>query len=251
MNGRAWLLLTRNQGLGFLREPAASGFNLMVPLFIVIVQAVAYGDRAVDGLPGYRVADVLPVSAATMFVMIIGIFGMGIGLASMIEGRSVAAYRLRPGGVPGLLSAYATVLVVLTILGFALSVLALVLGWSARGPDRPWMIVPALVLCSFFFVSFGAIGGAAGGSPRSAQALSSMLFFPFLFLSGAMFPLDDFPGPLQMLSKLLPGNHAYELFSYSWLRSESFPAASVAYLSVGGVVLFAVAVRILRSRERL
>jgi len=251
VNLGAWLVLTRNQFLGFLREPAASGFNVLVPLFIVVVQAVAYGSRDANGLDGYRVADVLPISAATMFVMIIGIFGMGIGLASMIEGRSVAAYRLRPGGVTGLLSAYATVLLGLIVLGFGLSLAALWVGWSIKAPDRPWAIVPALLLSAVFFLSFGAIGGALGGSPRSAQALSSMLFFPFLFLSGAMFPLDDFPKPLRVIASVLPGKHAYELFSYAWVRSEDFPGLSLTYLAGGGLALFTVAVAVLSHRERL
>ena len=251
MSVSAWLLLTRNQLWGFLREPAASGFNLLVPFFIVVVQGVAYGDTAAKGLRDTRVADVLPVSAATMFVMIIGVFGMGIGLASMIEARSVAAYRLRPGGVPGLLSAYAVVLVLLVVLGFALSWLTLTVGWDARGPARAWALLPALVLGSAFFVALGALGGTLGGSPRSAQALSSMLFFPVLFLSGAMFPLDDFPRALRVVSTVLPGRHVFDLFSWTWVSGEAVPWGSIAYLVVGAAVLFRAAVVALGRRENV
>jgi ABC-2 type transport system permease protein len=249
VNRRAWLLLTRNQFLGFLREPAASGFNLAVPLFIVLIQAVAYGGSQVQGLPGYRVVDVLPVSAATMFVMIIGIFGMGIGLAAMIEARSVAAYRLRPGGTGGLLSAYSVVLILLVLVGLAVSVLVLRLGWSIQGADRPWLLLPTLLVTTIFFISFGAIGASLGGSPRSAQALSSAVFFPFLFLSGAMIPVDDLPSALEILAHVLPGFHVFEVFSYCWVSSEQVPAWSFVYLGVGAVLLAGLAIRTLRRRE--
>ncbi len=249
MTRRAWLLMTRNQFLGFLREPAASGFNLAVPLFIVVIQAFAYGQTEVPDLAGYKVVDVLPISAATMFVMIIGIFGMSIGLASMIEARSVAAYRLRPGGVAGLLSAYATVLGALIVLGMLVANMVLVLGWSAQLPDRPLLIVPTVGLAGTFFIAFGAAGAGLGGSPRSAQAMSSALFFPFLFLSGAMFPLDEFPRALQIVGQVLPGSHTFELFTYCWIGSQPFPIWSLVYLSVGAVILSSAAVQILVRRE--
>lgn len=251
MNARAWLLLTRNQLLGFVREPAASGFNLLVPFFIVIIQAVAYGDTEVRGLKGYTVVDVLPIGAATMFVMIIGIFGMSIGLASMIEARSVATYRLRPGGVTGLLSAYATVLLTLEVLGLAVSNVVLTAGWNARLPDRPQALVPALVVTATFFIAFGAAGAGLGGSPRTAQALSSALFFPFLFLSGAMFPIDTFPAALRAIAAALPGKHVYELFTYCWIDRQQFPIWSAVYLTIGSVILSISAVRILRNRETI
>ncbi len=249
MNPRAWLIMTRNQFLGFVREPAASGFNLLVPFFIVVIQAIAYGRTKVSGLKGYEVVDVLPISAATMFVMIIGIFGMSIGLASMIEARSVATYRLRPGGVSGLLSAYASVLFTLIVVGLGVSTAVLVVGWSARLPDRPLVIIPSLLLSALFFIAFGAAGAGLGGSPRSAQAMSSALFFPFLFLSGAMFPLDDFPKPLRIVGGILPGSHVYDLFTYCWIGKQSFPTWSVLYLVVGAGLLCVAAIRIVSRRE--
>ena len=173
-------------------------------------------------------SDVLPISASTMFVMIIGIFGMGIGLSSMIEARSIAAYRLRPGGVSGLLSAYGTVLFGTIILGLVMSTAVLAIGWSIHPPHRAWLLLPALIVTAVFFIAFGAAGASLGGSPRSAQALSSALFFPFLFLSGAMFPLDSYPAALKTIAHVLPGEHVYNLFLYCWVQSQDLPIGSIA-----------------------
>ncbi|MEA2151442.1 MAG: type transport system permease protein [Solirubrobacteraceae bacterium] len=249
MNRQAWLLMTRNQFFGFVREPAASGFNVLVPFFIVVFQAIAYGGTKVDDLPGYEVSDVLPISATTMFVMIIGIFGMGIGLASMIEARSIAAYRLRPGGVFGLLSAYGTVLFGVILLGLAVSIAVLAAGWSIHPPHRAWLLLPSLLVTAAFFIAFGAVGASLGGSARTAQALSSALFFPFLFLSGAMFPLDSYPEALKVAAHVLPGEHVYNLFLYCWVQSEDVPIASIVYLLVGAVALVYAAVALLTRRE--
>jgi ABC-2 type transport system permease protein len=248
----AWRLLLRNQLRGFVREPAAAGFNLVVPFFIVLVQAFAYGGSAVgDDLPGYRVADVLPIGAAVTYIMIIGVFGMGVGLASMVESRTLAGFRLRPGGVPSILSAYGVVLVALTVLGLVLSTVVLALGWDIRGPARPLVLLPATLLGCAVFLAAGACVAGATGSPRSAQGVSSAVFFPLLFLSGAMFPLDAFPAALRGLAEALPGHHLYELTAWGWVGPQPVPWLSLGYLLVLAVVLPPLAGWLFRRREDL
>lgn len=249
---RAWALLFRNQLLGFVREPVAAVFNLAVPFFIVLVQAFAYGGTAVgDQLPGYRVVDVLPVSATVIFVMIIGVFGMGVGLASMAESRTLAGFSLRPGGVPALLSAYGAVLFLLTVVGLAGAVTVLALGWGVRAPARPLLVAPAVVAGAACFLAIGASVAGATGNPRSAQGVASAVFFPLLFLSGAMFPLDAFPPALQVLARALPGYHLHELLAYTWFGSASPPWPSITYLLAGTTVVAGGAVLLFRGREDL
>lgn len=249
---RAWRLLLRNQLLGFVREPAAAGFNLVVPFFIVLVQAFAYGRSEVGSdLPGYLVADVLPIGAAVTYIMIIGVFGMGVGLASMVESRSLASFRLRPGGVGSILSAYGVVLVLLTLVGLSLSTAVLALGWGIRAPARPLVLLPAALLGCAVFLALGACVAGATGTPRSAQGVSSAVFFPMLFLSGAMFPLDAFPAPLRVLAQALPGYHLYEVTSWGWVGSQGAPMASLGYLVVAASVLPALAGWLFGRREDL
>lgn len=250
MTTRAWLLLTRNLTLGFVREPAAALFNLAVPFFIILVQAVAYGDELVGkDLPGYRVADVLPISAAVIFIMIIGIFGMSVGLASMIESRALAGSRLRPGGVGALLTSYGVVLIVLTLAGLALATLTLALGWQIKVPARPLAILPISLVGSVVFIAAGACIASSSGSPRSAQGVASGIFFPLLFLSGVMFPLDDFPATLRQIADALPGKHLADALTYTWIPTEPVPWASLAYLVGFAAANTWLAIRLLRRRE--
>lgn len=249
----AWLLLVRNQMLGFFREPAAAGFNLAVPFFILLIQATAFGDVLVgDQLPDYRVVDTLPVAAAVMFVMIIGVFGMGIGLASMIEARTIAVYRLRPGGLGAILSAYGTTLLVSAVVGLSASIAVLHLFWSIRSP-RDLVVFAITVLLGFWlFLALGALIAAISGSPRAAQGVSSALFFPMLFLSGAVFPLDTFPQGLRTVAALLPGKHLYECLAFGWISNhDSFPWWSALYLVAFAVIGSVAATNALGRREQL
>ncbi|PKO22651.1 MAG: hypothetical protein CVU38_08315 [Chloroflexi bacterium HGW-Chloroflexi-1] len=241
MSVRAWYLLTRNQFMGFLREPAAAIFNLAVPFFIIIVQAFAYGNQpvyAADGtLMKLRVVDVLPVSAATMYVIIIGLFGMAVGLASMADSRMLSTFRLRPGGLASALTAYGAVLLSLTIAGLVLSVAALAIGWRVAFASRPLLLLVLLLASTVTFLGLGACVAAVSPSPRSAQGIASALFFPMLFLSGATYPISGYPRALQVVAEVLPGRHVFELISFAWMPADPFPWASALYVIIACAVL--------------
>jgi len=252
MTTGAWALLVRNQTLGFLREPAAAVFNLALPLFIVLVQALAYGDSLVGKeLPGLKVADVLPIGAGVTYLAIVGIFGAGVGLASMVEARTLASFRLRPGGVGSVVSAYIVVLIALSLTGFALGILTLMVGWNARGAQHWWALLPAALLGAVACCALGGFIASVSASPRSAQAIASALFFPVLFLSGALIPLDAFPRGLEAIAKALPGYHLNELLGWVWLSDQPSPWPHIAYLVVAGALAGGFALRRFRRREDL
>lgn len=251
MYTKAWLLQFRNQGFGFLREPVAFVCNLLVPLFIVTTQALAFGDTEIDptGLPGMRVVDTLPAMAGTMFVIIIGLFGAGVGLASLIEERTLAGSSLRPGGTFLITSAYAVVLLALMVVGLCLATLILFLGWHIRPAAHPFLLSAVLFLSAAGFLSLGTLIASLVGSPRSAQGVCSACFFPFLFLSGAVFPVDTFPLALQVFSKLLPGYHVSQLAYAAWLPDQVFPWRSLWYVAVFAVLATMGTWLVVRHRE--
>lgn len=234
MSIRAWYLLVRNQLWGFLREPAAAIFNLAIPFFILMVQAFAFGKQpayAEDGtLMDLRVVDLLPISAITMYTMIIGIFGMAVGLTSMIDSRTLSTFRMRPGGLTSILTAYSAVLLLLTFAGLVLSISILTWGWQVKFTGHPLLLLVFALGSIILFLELGVCIAAVSSSPRSAQGIASALFFPMLFLSGATYPLSGYPRILQIIADVLPGRHVFELISYAWVKSEPFPWISALYI---------------------
>lgn len=246
---KAFLYQFRNQALGFIREPSAAVFNLLVPLIIVIIQALAFGDEQIgSALPGYRIVDALPVNAGVMFTMIIGLFGMGIGLSSMIESRALAGASVRPGGAGLILQAYALVLLVMVVLGWAVSFLALRLWWQAQWPTLPLAVVPIMALSVAMFLMIGACIASVTGTPRSTQGICSAAFFPLLFLSGAVFPIDAFPHAVQAVAHWLPGYRVSELLSSVWVEGQTFDWISMVYV-VAVLLLASVTARWLLGRR--
>lgn len=242
----------RIQALGFLREPAAAVFNLVVPFMIIVFQALAFGQELVgDELPGYRVVDLLPLTASLMYAMTLGLFGISIGLASMVEARTLAGCRLRKGGVTSVVTAYVAVVFMLLVAGIAFSLVFSKLVWGVIDPARPLLVGLCLVIAAVPLYCLGALIASVVASPRSAQAVASAVFFPTLFLSGAIFPLDSLGPNIQSVAKALPGYHSYEVLAYGYLPGEDFPALSIGYLTVVAVLCTALAANRFARREDL
>lgn len=248
---RAWGIQFRNHLFAFIREPAAFVFNMIIPLFIVLAEAFAIGQTPIYAteLTNLRVVDTLSVMSGIMYVMIVGLFGMSIGLSSMQESRALAGASLRPGGMCLVLSSYAACLLAMMVIGMSVAVAVLTLGWQVIAPAHLGLFVITMMLSAVLFLLIGAAIAGMVPSPRSAQGICSAFFFPLLFLSGAIFPLDSFPELLQRIATALPGFHVSELAFSAWLQGQPFPWPSLWYVLIGIVVIGGLNVVVYRRRE--
>jgi len=110
----------------------------------------------------------------------------------------------------------------------------------------------SMVLLSIFalvvFLGFGFIVASVAKNEDAAAPVANLITFPQLFLSGAFFPIDSFPSWLQTVSKFLPLTHLNEALRK--IAFEGAPLTSVAqevlYLAIGGIIVYAISVKIFR-----
>ena len=94
-------------------------------------------------------------------------------------------------GVTALLSAISVALVSVVFLGYEMQGNVLVFIGS-------WL----LTLVSMF--SIGLLMASLGRTVKSVNAVTSLVYFPMLFLSGATIPYELFPSGLQKVANVLP-----------------------------------------------
>jgi len=70
------------------------------------------------------------------------------------------------------------------------------------------LIVLILVLGTLSFLGLGILATAVAKEQESAQFILGLLQFPMMFLSGVLFPVEQMPMPLQVVSKFLPLTYA-------------------------------------------
>jgi ABC-2 type transport system permease protein len=168
----------------------------------IIFSSVFFGsyiiwDRKFDFLKSVMVA---PVSRITIFV-----------------GKSL-------GGMTTSLVEVAILLVIGGFIGIHFSSLSLV------------QTIAIALLLSFCLTSLGLAMGSYIDSLEGFQLIVSFVVFPLFFLSGALYPLNNLPGWLSILTKIDPATYAVDA-----LRNAMLGIASYSFL-IDIVVLIAFAI---------
>ena len=89
-----------------------------------------------------------------------------------------------------------------------IAIAVLLFGVTIRG--NPILIAFILIIGTVSFLGFGIVVTAVTKEQESAQLVLGLLQFPMMFLSGVLFPIEQMPSFLQIVSKILPLTYAVE-----------------------------------------
>jgi len=78
-------------------------------------------------------------------------------------------------------------------------------------------VVAIILLMSFGLTSLGLALGSYMYSLEGFQMIVSFVVFPLFFLSGALFPLDDLPGWLQVLTAADPATYGVDAMRHAMI----------------------------------
>jgi ABC-2 type transport system permease protein len=153
-------------------------FQFMAPGLMAMVIMMA----AMTGLAG-------SISRERELGTLDGILSAPISRLSIVLGKSFAQV------VRGLLQAVLTLVLAVTLFGVvvqgSLALLALL-----------------LLLTVFSFIGIGIMISAVASQQETAIIIMMTLTFPMLFLSGALFPIQQMPSVMQLISKVIPLTYA-------------------------------------------
>lgn len=96
------------------------------------------------------------------------------------------------------------------------------------------LVVLLLFLGVFSFIGLGILISALATEQETAMTIMMTLTFPMIFLSGVFFPVEQMPGFMQVISKILPLTYAIEA-----LRKVIILGAGVSSLGKELVILTA------------
>lgn len=120
-----------------------------------------------------------------------GILSAPISRLSIVLGASFAQV------VRGLLQAVLTLILAVVLFGVVIH--------GSLG-----LLVLLLLLTVFSFIGIGTMISAIASKQETAMTVMMTLTFPMLFLSGAMFPIQQMPMVMQWISKFIPLTYAVE-----------------------------------------
>lgn len=194
----AYLAQVRAETRLLLRNGEQLLLTLGIPVLLLIFFSTV---KVVDLGAGKRVQAVVP---GILALAVMSTAMVGLGIATGFE-RKYGVLKLlgaTPLGRPRLLAAKASTIALVELLQFAvLSLLGLVLGWR---PHLSVVLAVAAVLVGT--ACFAGIGLTLAGCLKGEVNLAAVngLYLVLLLLGGMVVPLNNLPGPLRAVGRLLP-----------------------------------------------
>ncbi len=114
------------------------------------------------------------------------------------------------------------------------------------------LLVTECLLFTVTVLSLGLLISSAANSQQVAMLISLMgLFLPTMMLSGFMFPVENMPVPLQVISNLVPAKWFYYIMRDVMIKGLSFDYVWKETLILGGMTLFFMVVSLKKFKTRL
>ena len=201
---KALLMLFKIEFKLAVREFSGVLFGLIMPAGIMILLGIIFGEKPAYEGAGFTLVQQAFPAVATVGICATGLMGIPLSLAAYREKKILKKFRVTPAGPGVLLGAqFLNNLVFAILSGFlVLAVAVLFFGYRFKGNVMLFSAAWFLVLVSLY--SVGMLVASISGNVKTANLLTTILYFPMLFLSGATIPFEIMPAGLQKASSFMP-----------------------------------------------
>lgn len=235
LNTRAALGLTWAYLLETWRARPALFWNIGFPILFVVGLSYVFG-----GGEALRVQQILP-GILTINLIAAAFFGITLHMVSLRENGLYRRYRATPISRSTVVLAHAATSAVNIVISLLIQIAVAILLFRVQIAGSITQLLPVLLLCAFAFIPLGLLVGSVARDMRTAPAISNILFFPLVFLSGAAMPLYLMPTWLKRIAGLMPSTYAVELLQAVVSRGEGLAEVTVPILVlvITGIIGFA------------
>jgi len=230
---RAISIVWRRELLRFKSDRLRAVSSLIQPVLFLFVLGTGLSSLASRGMPpGVDFRTFIYPGVLAMSVLFTAIFSA----ASIVWDREFGFLRemlvapvSRAAIVIGKCLGGATVA---TIQGIVILILAGLAG-VPYDPILFLIVIGELLLLAFTLTAFGVMMAARITQIQAFMALTQMLVMPLFFLSGALYPLNQLPAWLTVLTRLDPLTYSVDPMRNAVFSHLSLPPRAVAALSPG------------------
>jgi ABC-2 type transport system permease protein len=192
--------LTLNRMLLAMRNRAFLFFSLIMPISLLFIYAGIFGKGNRQAIP-YLLAEVLALTVMGSF------WGLSVQLVTFREQGILRRFRITPVGASAML---ASSLLSNYILSLPTIVIEFFLARWIFHMSVLGNLAGVFVLVTAGTISFAALGlivASVTNTMQETQIINQIIWFVFLFLSGATIPLPLLPKIVQAFSLYLPATY--------------------------------------------
>lgn len=224
----------------YLREPIGLFFSLFLPVTLLIMMGIIFGNEPVPELGGQGPLDAGLPGYAALIIGILGIAGVPIETATRRETGVLRRFRatpLRPltyiaGNV---LSNFAVM-----VLGVTVVFLLGRFGYGVPFHGSLPTLALGVFLSAAAFLSVGYVLASVVPTAKVAMVVGNVLLYPMVVLSGVVVPRHVMPETIQNVAQFVPLTHVVTLFAGLW-SGHGLGEYLLEIAVLGGVLIVGVA----------
>jgi ABC-2 type transport system permease protein len=225
-----------------VRDPMSAFFALAFPVVLLWVKLRGGAD-----LPGgVREID---ANVPMLSVFVIGLAALVVlpGTLAQYRERRILKRLLATPAAPGmLLGAQWVAHLLLALLGTAVIVVTGAVGFGLAAPASVVKVALAWLLGASSLGAIGLLIGALVPNSRSATLIGLTVFFPMVFVSGAMVPRELTSGAMRAIGDLTPMAPAVSALRAAWSGGD-LSATTLAVMATITVLATAAAAKVFRA----
>lgn len=218
------------QKLGF-RSGDMLLFGIAMPVGVLVLIAMIAGDKMAG--QGYTYLESSFASLIAVGICASAFMGVPLTIVDYRDKKILKHFFTTPCSPMWILGSDVLCCAVNAILS-AVSVTlvsVLFLGYHMRGDVFTFVGAWFLTLISMF--SIGLLMASLCRTVKSVNAVTSLVYFPMLFLSGATIPYELFPSGLQKVASVLPLTQGIKLMKAVSMGTQTEQAGKIVFLLVG------------------
>lgn len=219
MMRRLWIISQTEMKL-VLRNFMTVFFALVFPIIMMAMFGGVYGNEPSEHMGGYGAIDIMTPSYICLIVAVTGIMSLPLTIAEYREKRILKRFMASPISPRDILLTQVLVNFITTIAGMILLIVFTVATFGLQFNGNITYTVFAFILTALSIFSLGLLIAGVSPNGRAASAISYIVYFPMMFLSGSSMPTEIMPDAIKTISKALPLTYGVNLMKGMWLGKE-------------------------------
>ena len=232
---KRFLTFLKVEGKLSLRSPDGIIFGIGMPVGVLLLIAVVAGSQSAGGAD-YSFLQSAFASLLTVGICATAFMGLPLTIADYRDKKILKHFFATPIRPFMILSVQVVIGMLTSFFSAALVTVLAVFGFGYRMEGDPFLFIGAFLLVMLSMYSIGMILASLCKTVKIANVVTTFVYFPLLFLSGATIPFELFPDTVQKVCNVLPLTHGIKLLKAVSLNMWS----QEIWISVALLIVFAV-----------
>ncbi len=215
-----------------MRNRAFLFFSLIMPLAFLFIYAGIFGRGRAQAVP-YLLAEVLALTVMGSF------WGLSVQLVTFREQGILRRFRVTPVGASAMLASSLLSNYFLTLPTIAIEFYLSRSVFHMSGLGNVLSIFILVTIGTVTFASLGLIVASVTNTMQETQIINQIIWFVFLFISGATIPFPMLPSVVQALAVYLPATYLVSGLQRAMIDHTNLPGLGAYLASLVGCALIA------------